>query len=76
MMELLSAELREASKARVLAGSVFLKLGRSASYAFDGLRRSDHPFRANDLYLVAETPSRRSGRIPAEPHFPLKCLQS
>lgn len=47
-MQLLLAEQRTAGQTRLLAGSVFLMLGKTAFYAFNGCWRSAMSLRAND----------------------------
>jgi CelD/BcsL family acetyltransferase involved in cellulose biosynthesis len=48
-MELLLAEKSEAGASRILAGSIFLKLGRTVYYAFTGCRREDFSTHPHDL---------------------------
>jgi hypothetical protein len=48
-MRLLLAEQHEGGQTRLLAGSVFLMLGETVFYAFNGCRRSAMPLRANDV---------------------------
>ena len=47
-MRLLLAEQRTGGQTRLLAGSVFLMLGKTVFYAFNGCWRSAMPLRAND----------------------------
>lgn len=49
LMELLIAEKHEAGRPELLAGSIFLKLGTTASYAFTGCRREDFSLHPHDL---------------------------
>lgn len=51
-MRLLLAEQHVAGKTRLLAGSVFLMLGKTVFYAFNGCWRSAMPLRANDVIQV------------------------
>src|SRR5207247_3297230 len=60
-MRLLLAE-QSGTDRRLLAGSVFLMLGHTVSYAFTGWRRADHSLRANDLiHWEAIQDARRQG---------------
>jgi lipid II:glycine glycyltransferase (peptidoglycan interpeptide bridge formation enzyme) len=49
MMQLLLAEQQKVGKGRILAGTVFLRLGRTVSCAFNGSRPSDLSLRPNDV---------------------------
>ena len=49
MMKLLLAEQVTAGAKRLIAGSVFLMLGNTVSYAFNGSRHSDLGLRPNDV---------------------------
>jgi hypothetical protein len=49
MMQLLLAEHQEAGRSRIIAGSVFLRFGRTISFAFNGSRPHDLSLRPNDL---------------------------
>jgi CelD/BcsL family acetyltransferase involved in cellulose biosynthesis len=51
LMTLLLAEQRVGGRSRVLAGSLFLKLGGTMVYAFNGRRREGLALRPNDLLL-------------------------
>jgi hypothetical protein len=48
-MELLLAEKSEAGTSRLLAGSIFLKFGRTVFYSFTGCRRENFPLHPHDL---------------------------
>jgi CelD/BcsL family acetyltransferase involved in cellulose biosynthesis len=48
LMELLLAEQREAGRTRLLAGSIVLRYGRTACYAFNGSSRAELALRPND----------------------------
>jgi CelD/BcsL family acetyltransferase involved in cellulose biosynthesis len=48
LMELLLAEHEEAHERKLLAGSIFLKLGGTVFYAFNGRHREDLSLRPND----------------------------
>jgi CelD/BcsL family acetyltransferase involved in cellulose biosynthesis len=48
-MQLLLAEVPDAGRSRLVAGSVFLRFGREVSYAFSGARPADLPLRAQDV---------------------------
>jgi CelD/BcsL family acetyltransferase involved in cellulose biosynthesis len=49
MMQLLLAEQETMGRRRIIAGSIFLRFGRTVSYAFNGSRREDLPLRPNDV---------------------------
>jgi hypothetical protein len=49
MMELLIAEQHSGGRRRILAGSIFLRFGRTVSYAFNGSRLADLSLRPNDV---------------------------
>jgi len=48
---LLLAERRQSGRGELLAGAIFLLLGRTVFYAFSGSRRAGLPLRPNDLLL-------------------------
>jgi len=49
MMQLLLAEQELMGRRRIVAGSVFLRFGRTVSYAFNASRRGDRSLEPNDL---------------------------
>jgi CelD/BcsL family acetyltransferase involved in cellulose biosynthesis len=49
MMQLLLAEQEAMGQRRIIAGSIFLRFGRTVSYAFNGSRRNDLVLRPNDV---------------------------
>jgi len=49
MMQLLLAERQTVRSQRIIAGSIFLRFGRTVSYAFGGSRRGDLSLRPNDV---------------------------
>ena len=49
LMELLVAEKQEAGQTTIIAGSVFLKYGRTISYVFNGASSKDFSLRPNDV---------------------------
>ena len=49
MMQLLVAEKHEAGQTTMIAGSVFLKYGRTISYVFNGASSKDFSLRPNDV---------------------------
>lgn len=49
MLQLLLAEQQTMGRRRIMAGSIFLKFGRTVSYAFNGSRLRDLSLRPNDV---------------------------
>jgi hypothetical protein len=49
MMQLLLAEQKTKTGTRIIAGSIFLRFGRTVSYAFNGSGLRDFPLRPNDV---------------------------
>jgi CelD/BcsL family acetyltransferase involved in cellulose biosynthesis len=49
MMQLMLAEQQTAGQRRLIAGSIFLRFGRTVSYAFNGSRLRDLSLRPNDV---------------------------
>lgn len=62
VMQLLLAEQQNAGRSRILAGTIFLRLGRTMFCAFNGSQLSDLSLRPNDLiYWTAINDACRSG---------------
>jgi hypothetical protein len=51
LMELVLAERRERNETRVLAGSIFLRFGKTVFYAFNGRDRESLVLRPNDVIM-------------------------
>lgn len=49
MMQLLLAEQQRAGRSRIIAGTIFLPLGRTVPFAFNGSRLRDLSLRPNDI---------------------------